>query len=534
MDISLTSKSVFSEKHNMSQTLSGTSAVVIGGGFSGLSTACYLADAGVDVTIFERQDTLGGVAGRIERSGFQFDTGPSWYLMPDVFERFFNTFGYDPTEHYSLTRLDPNYRVFWKDGDTATLPADRQSQRELFEQYESGAGAALDTYLEEAADAYEIGMEEFVYKHRPRLRDWVDPGLLRAARGITLIGSMDDHIASYFDSAKLRQLLEYTLVFLGGSPYNTPALYSLMSHVDFNMGVYYPAGGIASVVDSISSIAHELGVSIETNTTVTEVSRANDDTGVRVQTDTDTHTADRVVSTIPPAYTDRELLPKGVSDHDASYWESRTYAPGAFLLYLGVEGELDTLEHHTLILPTDWQSHFESIFDNPTWPTDPSYYVNVPSQTDPTVAPDGHSTVVVLVPIAPGLDDTDAIREQYREKVLSDLSAHTGVDLRGRIVVEETACTSEFAAMGYPDGTALGLAHTLTQTGPFRPAHRSDAINGLYHAGSFTDPGIGMPMCLINGKHVADAVIDDVTNNHATDVGISSPSSVVSQAFGSD
>jgi len=533
MDISPISPSASLEKHSMTHTLSETSTIVIGGGFSGLSTACYLADAGVDVTILERQDTLGGVAGRIERSGFQFDTGPSWYLMPDVFERFFNELGYDPTEYYSLTRLDPNYRVFWKDGDTAILPADREGQRELFEQYESGAGAALDTYLEQAADAYEIGMEEFVYKHRPRFRDWVDPGLLRAARGITLVGSMDDHIASYFDSAKLRQLLEYTLVFLGGSPYNTPALYSLMSHVDFNMGVYYPRGGIASVVDSIETIAHELGVNIETNTPVTGLSRAHSDTGVRVQTSADTHIADRVVSTVPVAHTDRELLPDGVSDHDGSYWESRTYAPGAFLLYLGVEGELDSLEHHTLILPTDWQSHFESIFDDPTWPTDPSYYVNVPSQTDSTVAPDGHSTVVILVPIAPGLDDSDAIRERYREKVLTDLAVHTGIDLRDRIVVEETACTSEFAAMGYPDGTALGLAHTLTQTGPFRPAHRSDAVSGLYHAGSFTDPGIGMPMCLINGKHVASAVVRDIKNDRATSR-ISSVSSVVSQAFGSD
>nr|WP_048075718.1 phytoene desaturase family protein [Haloquadratum walsbyi] len=517
----------------MTRTSEETSVIVIGGGFSGLSTACYLADAGVDVTMLERQDTLGGVAGRIERSGFQFDTGPSWYLMPDVFERFFDEFGHDPKEYYSLTRLDPNYRVFWKDGDTATLPADREGQRELFEQYETGAGAALDTYLEEAANAYEIGMEEFVYKHRPRLRDWVDPGLLRAARGITLIGSMDDHIASYFDSPKLRQLLEYTLVFLGGSPYNTPALYSLMSHVDFNMGVYYPTGGIASVVDGIETLARELGVNIELNTTVTGLSTVNDGDGVRVQTNTDARIADRVVSTIPPAYTDRNLLPEGVSDHDSSYWESQTYAPGAFLLYLGVEGELDSLEHHTLILPTDWESHFESIFDDPTWPADPSYYVNVPSQTDSTVAPDGHSTVVVLVPIAPGLTDSDAVREQYRQKVLSDLADHTGVDLRDRIVVEETACTSEFAAMGYPDGTALGLAHTLTQTGPFRPAHRSDAISGLYHAGSFTDPGIGMPMCLINGKHVSDAVVDDIADNRVSDIDISSPSTVVSQAFSS-
>ena len=487
--------------------LDSESIAVVGAGFGGLSAACHLADAGADVTVIERRDGLGGVAGRMERDGFQFDTGPSWYLMPEVFERFFGRFGRDPESYYSLTRLDPNYRVFWKDGDSATVPADRPGQRSLFESYESGAGDALDRYLADAADAYEIGMEEFVYQRRPRLRDWIDPGLLRAARGITLLGSMDDHVGTYFDHPKLKQLVEYTLVFLGGSPYNTPALYSLMSHVDFDLGVYYPQGGMASVVDGIARLARDLGVTFETNTPVTRIERAAE--GVALTADGTRRTVDRVVSDAPPAHVDRELLPPGTADHDPDYWDGRTYAPAAFLLYLGVEGELDELEHHTLVLPTDWRAHFEAIFDDPAWPDDPSYYVNVPSRTDDTVAPDGHSTVVVLVPVAPGLDDGPGRRARYRETVLDDLSAHTGVDLRDRIVVEESACVSEFTEMGYPGGTALGLAHTLTQTGPFRPSRRSEAVPGLYYTGSFTDPGIGVPMCLVGGEHTAAAIRED-------------------------
>ena len=494
--------------------LDSESVVVVGAGFGGLSAACHLADAGADVTVVERNAELGGVAGRIEREGFRFDTGPSWYLMPGVFERFFGRFGRRPEDYYDLTRLDPNYRVFWKDGDRADVPADRPGQRALFESYEAGAGGALDAYLEGAAEAYEVGMEQFVYEDRPRLRDWLDPDLVRAVRGLTLLGSMDDHARDFFDHPKLRQLVEYTLVFLGGSPYNTPALYSLMSHVDLDLGVYYPDGGMTSVVDGIAELGRELGVRYGTGREVTGIERLGD--GLLVTTDDGAVEADRVVSNATPAHTERALLPPGARDHGPDYWESRTYAPSAFLLYLGVEGKLEELEHHTLVLPTDWEPHFESIFGEPAWPEDPSYYVNVPSATDDSVAPEGHSTVVVLVPIAPGLDDGPDVRARYREKVLSDLAEHTGVDLRGRIVVEESACVSEFAGMGYPNGTALGLAHTLRQTGPFRPGHRSAAMDGLYYAGSFTTPGIGVPMCLIGGEHAADAVREDAARDDGT------------------
>ena len=487
--------------------LTGESVAVVGGGFGGLSAACHLADAGADVTVIEQHNHLGGVAGRIEREGFQFDTGPSWYLMPEVFERFFGAFGRKPGDYYELTRLDPNYRVFWKDGDRADVPPDRAGQVELFDSYEAGAGDALEEYLNGASEAYEVGMDQFVYENRPRFRDWVDPELARAARGLTLLGSMDDHVSDFFEHRKLRQLVEYTLVFLGGSPYNTPALYSLMSHVDYNLGVYYPEGGIASVVDGIADLGRQLGVDFETGSRVEAIERAGSD--LRVRTGEGSRVVDRVVSNATPAATESELLAPANRDHDPGYWESRTYAPSAFLLYMGVEGDLEGLAHHTLVLPTDWDSHFVSIFDDPAWPADPSYYVNVPSHTDDTVAPEGHSSVVVLVPIAPGLDDGPERRERFRDQVLADLAEHADTDLRDRIVVEESACVSEFAGMGYPDGTALGLAHTLRQTGPFRPGHRSDAMEGLYYTGSFTAPGIGMPMTLISGEHTAEAVQAD-------------------------
>ncbi|MFB6117110.1 phytoene desaturase family protein [Halosegnis sp.] len=479
---------------------------VVGGGFGGLAAACYLADAGADVRLVEKNDHLGGVAGRIERDGFQFDTGPSWYLMPDVFERFFDHFDRDPADYYDLQRLDPKYRVLWKDGDRVDVPDDPAAVRGLFESYESGAGEAFDAYLEEAAYTYEVGMERFVYEDRPRLRDFLDTDVLRSARGLSLLGSMDEHVADYFDHPKLRQLMQYTLVFLGGAPHNTPALYNLMAHVDHELGVYYPTGGVHSVVEGLADLARELGVTIETGRPVTALEPATD--GLTAQTPTGPVTGDAIVANANPAHVEQDLL-TGASDGPLGGWESATYAPSAFMLYLGVEGSVDPLAHHTLVLPEDWDPHFAAIFDEPRWPTDPAYYVNVPSRTDDTVAPDGCHTVVVLVPIAPGLEDDADARARYREQVLTDLATDAGVDLRGRIRVEETACVSEFAEwVNAPQGTALGLAHTLGQTGPLRPSHRGP-LEGLYYTGGYTTPGIGMPMCLISGEHTAEAVAKD-------------------------
>ena len=492
-----------------SNDLEETSVGVVGGGFGGLSAAAYLAAAGADVTLYERRESVGGVAGRIERDGFRFDAGPSWYLMPETFERFFGHFGHEPTDFYDLERLDPNYRVFWDDGDHADVPADPEAAAALFESYETGAGDAFRRYLDDAADAYEIGMNRFVVPGRSRCRDYLAAEVIRSGQGLTMLCTLDEHVRSYVEHPKLRQLLEYTLVFLGGSPYNTPALYKLMSHVDYGLGVYYPIGGIAEVVDAMATVAVDQGARIETNAEVSAITPTADGLEVTVGDGRSVH--DRVVSNASPAYTERELLPKGAVDRSADYWEERTYGPSAFMLYLGVEGDVDPLEHHTLVLPTDWGPHFESIFEEPRWPENPAYYVNVPSRTDPTVAPDGCETVVVLVPIAPGLEDGPDRREAFRDRILEGLAAETGVDLEGRIRFEEHTCVSDYAdGFGKPQGTALGLAHTLRQTGPLRPSHRAPGLDRLYYVGGDTGPGIGMPMCLLSGEHVTQAIEEDV------------------------
>lgn len=493
------------------QQLAGEEIIVVGAGFGGLSAAAYLADAGADVTILEQHEHPGGYAGRIERDGFRIDTGPSWYLMPEVFERFFETFGHSPEDYYELTKLDPAYQVNWKDGDQAVMPTTREAQKELFAEYEAGADEALDSYLADAAEAYELGMDRFVYPSRARLRDLIDLDLVKSARALPKLRTMDEYVRSYFEHPKLRQLAEYKLVFLGGSPYNTPGIYTLMSHVDMNVGVYHPTGGIASVVDGMAALATELGAELKTNHEVTAITPRSD--GFDVAAAGTRFHSDRVVANAPPPHVETELLPPAYNTRE-NYWDSRTYAPSAYLLYLGVEGEIEGLEHHTLVLPTDWKPHFDAIFEDPQWPEDPAYYVHVPTKTDPTIAPEGHESVFVLVPLAPGLDDDPETRAQFRELVLDDLAEHTGVDFRDRIVLEEEASVSDFASRYHaPKGTALALSHTLDQTGPLRPAHRAPDVDGLYYTGAYTNPGIGMPMCLLSGEHVAGAVLEDVTTD---------------------
>mgnify|MGYP000751908691 CR=1 FL=1 len=526
--------------------LSETSVTVVGGGVGGLSAACYLADAGLDVTVLEKNEQLGGRASRLEAEGFRFDMGPSWYLMPDVFERFFGHFGKRPSDYYELRRLDPHYRIFFKgeSGDTGgrteaaadggarstaadgefdrvDISADRAENRELFESIEPGAGETFEEYLATSERHYETAMEKFVYEDRSRLRDWVDLDVMRAAPvGLTLLRSMDSHVGKYFDNPKLKQIMQYTLVFLGGSPANTPALYNMMSHVDFNLGVYYPVanepddsgerpGGIGVVVDAIVELARELGVDFETDAEVQEVTRRK--RGFLVSTGEGVErNPDRVLVNADYAHAEQELLPEHERQYDADYWDDRTYAPSAYLLYLGVEGDVPELAHHTLVLPDDWDPHFERIFDEPGWPDEPAYYLCVPSKTDETVAPEGHSNLFALVPIAPGLDDSPSRRERVREQLLDDIAENTGTDLRDRIVFEKEFSVSDFGERyNATAGTALGLAHTLRQTSLLRPPNRSTAVDGLYFTGSFTTPGIGVPMCLISGEHTASALIDD-------------------------
>ncbi|MFC6720573.1 phytoene desaturase family protein [Natrialbaceae archaeon GCM10025896] len=496
-----------------SNHLAGESIGIVGAGFGGLTAAAYLAAEGADVTVYEKQPQVGGVAGVIEEEG-----------VPLRYRAVVVSHARPLRAVFRKLRLRTDRLLQTRTARSAVphpvdrrrrrgeIPADTSEVIDIFESYETGAGAALESYLEQSAETYEIGMNRFVIPNRSRFRDYLSLDVLRSARGLSLLGTMDDHVAEYVDHPKLQQILQYTLVFLGGAPHNTPALYNLMSHVDFELGVYYPQGGMYAVVEAIAAVARDAGAEIQTETEVTGLQPVPD--GVTVQTATATVTHDRVVCNAPAAHVERELLGPEMHDRDEGYWTDRTYAPSAYMLYLGVEGDLPELEHHTLVLPPEWDDHFESIFETQQWPAEPSYYVNVPSKTDPTAVPSGHETVVVLVPIAPGLADTEEARERMRTRVLDSLADHADTDLCGRIAFEREICVSEYREQfNKPRGTALGMAHTLFQTGPMRPSHRAPGVDRLYYVGGDTNPGIGVPMCLLSGEHVTETIVEDASES---------------------
>ncbi|MFB6284511.1 MAG: phytoene desaturase family protein [Halobacteria archaeon] len=487
----------------------GLDVTVVGGGFGGLSAASYLAYGGANVELLEKNDELGGRASTLKLGKYKFDMGPSWYLMPDVFERFFENLGKKREDYYELKHLDPHYRIYFKDGDRIDISADTEEVKELFDSYEDGAGSELESYLETSEKSYEIAMEDFVYTDRPGIRDWIDLDVLKAAPiGLKMVKTMDSHVENYFNSSKLRKITQYTLVFLGGSPSRTPALYNMMSHVDFNLGVYYPEGGMTGVADCIADLAEELDVDIKTEVEVNRISNHPD--GVVVQTGERDIKSDVVVSDADYHHTEMELLDKEDRSYDEDYWREKTLAPSAFLIYLGVEGELPEISHHTLVLPNNWNSHFDSIFENESWPENPAYYVCNPSITDDLLAPDGNSAIFVLVPIASGLEDTENQRKEFREKIIEDLEENTGINIKERIKEEEIFTVSEFSdRYNSYQGTALGLAHTLRQTALLRPSQRSSNLQGLYYTGSYTTPGIGVPMCLVSGEHTSDKIKED-------------------------
>ncbi|WP_127474396.1 phytoene desaturase family protein [Microbacterium sulfonylureivorans] len=493
-------------------------AVVVGGGIAGLATAALLATDGWSVTVLEARDEVGGRAGSWEQDGFRFDTGPSWYLMPEVFEHFFRLLGTTAERELDLVPLDPAYRVY-SDPRSGLDPLDVHSGRDaataLFESVEPGAGAKLSAYLDSAGDAYDLAVTRFLYDTYETTAGLRDPALLRRVPQLAplLARSLASHVERRFDDPRLRQILGYPAVFLGGSPYGVPSLYHLMSHLDLDEGVLYPRGGFVEIIRAIERLAEASGAVIETGARVVAID--TDDataTGV-VLADGRRVAADLVVSTADLHHTETALVPAGLQSYPESWWAKREPSPGALLLFLGVEGSLPQLAHHTLLFTEDWRANFDDIFGRrPRVPDPASLYVCRPSATDTAVAPAGHENVFVLVPVPAdpafgrgGVDgDGDPAVEAAADRVIEQLASWCGIpDLADRIVVRRTVAPGDFAAdLNAWRGNALGLAHTLGQSAMFRPRNASRKVEGLSYAGGSALPGIGLPMCLISAELV--------------------------------
>ena len=494
-------------------------AIIIGGGIGGLATAAMLAKAGYKVTLIEKNAKLGGRANFFSAEGFSFDMGPSWYLMPDVFERFFTLMGERVSDHLSLQRLDPSYRIAFRNTDKVIdMTSDVKRDSKTFETLEAGSGTALQTYLDTSKHQYDIAINHFMYKNYDTVFDFINKETMVEGRKLHVFEKMHNYVSRYFKTDMTQKIMEYQLVFLGSSPFDTPALYNIMSHIDFNMGVFYPKGGIYSIITALENIGRKHGVTYLTSSAAASITiQAGRATGVVLEDGTSL-SADLVVSNADIHHTEMKLLPARARSHSEAYWNKRTLAPSAFIMYLGIKGKIPSLVHHNLSFCEDWKKNFSEIFDNPQLPDDPSYYVCAPSVTDPTVAPEGHENLFVLVPVASGIMPSESELEAYGTKILALLAKDFKIpDLQERIVFQRNYTSKDFVsdynALG---GSALGLAHTIKQTAIFRPNNVSSKVKNLYYVGANTNPGIGMPICLISAELVYKRITGDKSSGPLT------------------
>ena len=506
--------------------LSSQRVVIIGGGFSGLASAGLLAASGRQVTLLEQRDTLGGRAGRLERDGFSFDTGPSWYLMPQVIEHWFELMGTSTATELDLVELPIGYRTWFEGQKTPVDMPTGTAAEAVFESLQPGAGAALHEYLRQAEEGYELALKHFLYDDFASARSLVNPQVLRLVPRLAplLTGSLDSLVAKRFSDPRLRQLLGYPAVFLGSSPKRTPALYQLMSHLDLTQGVQYPMGGFAQLVDTMTRICVSAGVRIITGATVQGIDTVRQGRQTRVDAvrwedrskNPKRSEADIVIGAADLHHLETDLLPKALRSSSTASWKRRDPGPSAVLLCLGIKGKLPELSHHNLLFTADWDENFGRIRRGEDLLAETSLYVCMPSATDPGVAPAGHENLFVLVP-APALpewgvggkDGSGSERvEAVADAALAQLADWAGIpDLAGRVVVRQSFGPGDFANdFNAWQGGALGLAHTLRQSAFFRPANRSSKVRGLIYAGSSVRPGIGIPMCLISAEIVAKAV----------------------------
>lgn len=484
--------------------------LVIGSGFAGLSSACFLAQKGYQVTVIEKNSMPGGRCRIFEQQGFKFDMGPSWYWMPDVFDRFFESFGKKTSDYYTLKRLDPSYKVFFKNNDTWDIPADTRALGQLFETIEPGSSQKLFDFLKEAEYKYKVGINDLVYKPSRSLMEFADLRLLYGLVKMDVFKSMSTHIAAFFKDPRIVQLLEFPVLFLGAKPSNTPALYSLMNYADISLGTWYPEGGMYEIVKGIYKLALELGVEFHFNTNVLSIP-VKDAKTEPVITDKGLFAADIVVGGADYHHIDQNLLDKKYSNYSAEYWDKRTMAPSSLIYYLGINKKIDGILHHNLFFDTDFNEHASEIYDEPKWPINPLFYVSATSKTDSNVAPEGSENLFILIPTAPGLDgDSEELRNYYLDLVIKRMEDRLGVPIKEHIVYQRSYAHKDFISdYNSFKGNAYGLANTLKQTAILKPALKSKKVSNLYYTGQLTVPGPGVPPSLISGEVVANEIFKE-------------------------
>jgi len=495
--------------------MKGKKITILGSGIAGLSCASFLAKAGHDVTVLEKNSTIGGRARQFTTdNGFVFDMGPSWYWMPDVFEQFYQKFGYTTSDFYELKRLDPSYQVFWEDETSDRIPASMDELEAWFEALEPGSAVNLRKFLKDAKYKYEVGMEDLVFKPSLSLLEFADRRVMGGLFKMQLLSSFSKYIRSYFKHPKILSLLEFPVLFLGATPEKTPALYSLMNYADIQLGTWYPMGGMFEIIKAFEKIALEQGVKIITDQEVNGFEYADKTVSETITLD-HRYASDFVVSGADYRHT--ETLLNGNANYSDKYWSKRVMAPSSLLYYVGVDKKIDGLLHHNLFFDEPFAPHAHEIYTDPKWPTAPLFYVSCPSKTDPTVAPEGHENLFFLIPLAPDLEDDPEKREEYFQLMLKRLEQRTGVSISNNIVYKRSFCIADFKKDYHAfKGNAYGLANTLMQTAFLKPKLKNKKLRNLFYTGQLTVPGPGVPPSIISGEVVANEVLKAIQQQEHT------------------
>ena len=490
--------------------------VIIGAGFSGLASAALLAKKGHDVVLVEKNDQAGGRARQFKESGFTFDMGPSWYWMPEVFEKYFQLFGKSASDFYDLKRLDPSYKVVFGQEDQIDMPAGAKQVAALFESMEKGSGSKLKQFLKEAAYKYQVGMDEFVFKPGNSLLEFADIRVFKSLFKLQMLTPISKIIRREFRDERIRKILEFPVLFLGATPQKTPALYSMMNYADISLGTWYPIGGFHSVIKAMVNIAQAEGVKIELSQNVEKIQVEH---GIAKKVITTTHEfeADVVIGAADYHHVESKLLEKPYRQYSDQYWDKRTMAPSSLLFYLGIDKKLNNLKHHNLFFDEDFELHADEIYENPKWPTAPLFYACLPSKTDPTVAPKGKENLFLLLPLAPGLEDSEIQREKYFDVMINRLEKLSNQNIKDHIIYKKSYAMKDFKSdYNAFKGNAYGLANTLNQTAILKPKIKSRKVHNLFYCGQLTNPGPGVPPSLISGQVIAKEVNKFLIKNKST------------------
>lgn len=493
-----------------------TTIHVIGSGFSSLAASCYLAKAGYDVTVFEKNETIGGRARQLKKDGFTFDIGPTWYWMPDVFERFFSDFDKKPSDYYNLEKLNPAYSVYFGKNDYITIEDTLEKICNAFEKEEKGSSKKLMKFINQAKSNYDIAIKDLVY----------NPGLspleLVSTKTIGKINqffsTIKKDVRKEFNNNRLAQILEFPVLFLGAKPSATPSFYSFMNYADFGLGTFHPKKGMYQVILAMQTLAESLGVKIKTNAPIEKILVNQLGKAYGIKANSINYYCDYVLSGADYHHTET-LLGQKFRQYSESYWEAKTFAPSSLLFYVGFDKKLINVNHHTLFFDVDFGLHAQDIYDNAKWPDNPLFYASFPSITDKSSAPNNNEAGIFLIPLAPGLEDSNELRETYFNKIITRFERLTSQNVKNNILFKESFCVNDFIKdYNSYKGNAYGMANTLLQTAFLRPKLKSKKVKNLFFTGQLTVPGPGVPPSLISGKLASELIVKDIVNNKASTV----------------